>query len=374
MVDEENNTETLEDLETDFEEDFEDDLDLDLEGELNALGVSPDELDLTPKEFKVDEYITLKLDHYGKTFIYVNEERFDQCMFLMLNIFKKDVNTKEHQQIDSIDEAAALYSNEARGMENNHGMVKSEVEFWGHCSNIQAWSENNYDPRIIHGSLAFPLLKKLADVGCKKAIPMLKDEIVYRLEHGTMNTIRFFLEQKYFNYFTYEEIMTLRENFDPEHMYSFDKGDNQVAIGKIKFLLDQARKVYFTKCDHVELKRIIEGFSENESEEVRSSAAYYLNQKIYASLKKYTYEQLKAYKEYEADPNDKQLQRHINQLLKQKLEGQLYNMTYNELKNIYDGMPDDADPRLLRKINDLMNKKYLLRNTGRSLQARRRGY
>ncbi len=38
-------------------------------------------------------------------------------------------------------------------------------EFWGHCSNLQAWAEYGYDTRLLHPNLAFPLLEKLATVG-----------------------------------------------------------------------------------------------------------------------------------------------------------------------------------------------------------------
>jgi len=37
------------------------------------------------KEFRVNKYITLKLEN-GKTIIYVNDKRFNQCKFLLLNI------------------------------------------------------------------------------------------------------------------------------------------------------------------------------------------------------------------------------------------------------------------------------------------------
>lgn len=40
-----------------------------------------------------------------------------------------------------------------------------EIEFWGHCSNLQVWAENNYDTRLLHRNLSSPLLKQLSDLG-----------------------------------------------------------------------------------------------------------------------------------------------------------------------------------------------------------------
>ena len=54
---------------------------------------------------------------------------------------KQRDNFKNLEDIDSIDEAAEnLYSSMER--EHKH-YISPETEFWGHCSNLQAWYENN---------------------------------------------------------------------------------------------------------------------------------------------------------------------------------------------------------------------------------------
>jgi len=58
------------------------------------------------KKFKVNEYITLKLED-DKTFIYIKDEKILQCFRLFLNI-PQDKITK-YDQIDSIDEATEIY-------------------------------------------------------------------------------------------------------------------------------------------------------------------------------------------------------------------------------------------------------------------------
>ena len=61
---------------------------------------------MTEKEFKVNDYITLKLEK-DKTNIYVNNEMFGQCSRLFINIFKDEVS--EYKEFSSIDEASELY-------------------------------------------------------------------------------------------------------------------------------------------------------------------------------------------------------------------------------------------------------------------------
>ncbi len=133
-------------------------------------------------EFKVNEYITLKLIH-NRTKIYVNGVVFDQCKFLLLNLEPG----KEYKKIESIDEAAKVLD---RSMETNHHIIPPKTEFWGHCSNLQAWVENGYDLRVIHTNLGFPLLGKLCELGDKTALGVMKDEIFLRVEKGGFNALK----------------------------------------------------------------------------------------------------------------------------------------------------------------------------------------
>lgn len=128
------------------------------------------------KECKLTEHLSVKLED-NKTIIYVDGKKFNQCKYLLLTLDSKEAwNVQE--EIKSIDDAAKYLS---RQHENGKTYILPETEFWGHCSNLQAWVENNYDLRIIHTNLGFPLLKKLAEYD-KKALISLKEEIVYRIE------------------------------------------------------------------------------------------------------------------------------------------------------------------------------------------------
>ena len=154
------------------------------------------------KVFKVNEYITLKLEA-GKTNIYVKNQRFYQCKFLLLNIPIEKISSFD--EIESIDEAERL-NFQVLGRQTIS--IPSDVEFWGHCSNLQVWAENNYNTRLLHRNIAFPLLKRLTEVGDPLAIKVFREEIVKRFLSGTPK-VKHFLSLGYLDYLNTEEKNTL---------------------------------------------------------------------------------------------------------------------------------------------------------------------
>ncbi|MFW9949776.1 MAG: hypothetical protein ACFFKA_06585 [Candidatus Thorarchaeota archaeon] len=159
------------------------------------------------KEFKINNYLTIKLEE-GLSNIYVNGEYFEQCKYLLLNIPKESV--KDLEKIESIDEAAALLDQSMEGHEFFDIEISPETEFWGHCSNLQVWSENEYDTRLIHSNLAFPLLKELSCAGDPIAKRIFKEEIAKRLISGYPSVVIYLLEEGYFEEFSKEEKEALR--------------------------------------------------------------------------------------------------------------------------------------------------------------------
>ncbi|MFX0139318.1 MAG: zinc ribbon domain-containing protein, partial [Candidatus Hodarchaeota archaeon] len=123
----------------------------------------------------------------------------------------------------SIDEAANLYSKHlfhnriVRGrmaipVPNQGHDITPEQEFWGHCSNIQAWVEHDYDTRILMSNISFPLLRELVKAGDPKAIKVFKEEIALRLESGYPSVVQYLLNQGYIRYFTPSEFKTVIES------------------------------------------------------------------------------------------------------------------------------------------------------------------
>jgi len=170
----------------------------------------------------INEYITIKLAN-GRSFIYVKGRRFIQCIRLILNIPKYDI--PRYDEIDSIDEAAKLYTTHIHQNRiiggrmgvfgpNQRVNITPEQEFWGHCSNIQAWVEHNYDTRILMSNISFPLLRELTKAGDPQAKKVYKEEIALRLESGYPSVVQYLLTQGYIQAFSPEEFKTILEATD----------------------------------------------------------------------------------------------------------------------------------------------------------------
>lgn len=138
-----------------------------------------------------------------KTNIYVKGELFRQCSYLLINIPIEEISSFD--ELESIDEAAEKLD---RSMEGHRIdlQIPPELEFWGHCSNLQVWYEQNYDTRLLHRNLAFPLLKELSDKGDPTATKAFKEEIAKRIESGHPIVVIYLVENEYFNYFNKDEL------------------------------------------------------------------------------------------------------------------------------------------------------------------------
>jgi Leucine-rich repeat (LRR) protein len=165
-------------------------------------------------EFRVNDFIKLKLGKDGITDIYVFGKKFIQCKFLLMNIPIRE--TGLYDEINSIDEAVEKLD-KSLDLGNLEGYeirkkIPPEVEFWGHCSNLQVWAEQNYDTSFIHSNLAFPLLKKLTEVGDPKAEISFKDEIGKRFEEGPDSVRQYLVLEGYMDYLTREEMWSAMPN------------------------------------------------------------------------------------------------------------------------------------------------------------------
>ncbi len=170
-------------------------------------------------EQDINQYITLKMEN-GRTYIYVNGKKFIQCIRLILDIPKIDVEL--YDEVDSIDEVAKLYSQHlfqnriltgpmvAHLPSQSHGITPKQ-EFWGHCSNIQAWVEHDYDTRILMSNISFPLLRVLSEAGDPLAKKVFKEEIALRLESGYPSVVQYLINQGYISHFTPSEFKTILE-------------------------------------------------------------------------------------------------------------------------------------------------------------------
>ncbi|MHA1337620.1 MAG: leucine-rich repeat domain-containing protein [Promethearchaeota archaeon] len=167
---------------------------------------------MTEKEFHINEYLTLRLEEPFdprfkrlQTAIYVGGRFFRQCKFLLLNIPVEKI--KMLDEIDSIDEAAERLDKSQEPVKGYVPKIPPEVEFWGHCSNLQVWYEYDYDTRLLHSNLAFPLLKKLAEAGDPLAKQVFREEIAKRLESNYPPVVEYLKKEGYLKYLSHEDLL-----------------------------------------------------------------------------------------------------------------------------------------------------------------------
>ncbi|MBD3195903.1 MAG: hypothetical protein GF317_12650, partial [Candidatus Lokiarchaeota archaeon] len=159
--------------------------------------------------FRVNDFITLKMVG-NRTNIYVKGQLFNQCKYLLLNISRS--NLPQLHDIESIDDAAERLDRSMEGHEGGFSTIPPETEFWGHCSNMQAWVENNYDTRILHRNLAFPLLRRLTEVGDPRAKEVFRKEILKRVESGYPTVVQYLLNQGYLRFLKSRDIDGILDN------------------------------------------------------------------------------------------------------------------------------------------------------------------
>lgn len=197
--------------------------------------------------YTINDYITLKLVK-SRTIIYVNNREFLQCKYLLFNL--KTDHLEEYDSIRNIDEAKEKLSNDMEGYEGSNYRISPITEFMGHCSNLQAWAENEYNTDILHTNIAFPLLKELTRAGDPLAKKVFNSEIAYRFEHGINSTREFLIYNGYLRHLTEEELTTLYEIVEEKdtHRFSckiYDIKNKLIAIYFYDILEDA--KHYFLK-------------------------------------------------------------------------------------------------------------------------------
>ncbi len=151
-------------------------------------------------EFQVNEYITLKLEE-EKTIIYMVDEKFIQCKFVIFNIDSVSLENTE-----AIDELLNLGVSDLNDDVDNI-KVSPKERFWVHCSSLQAWSEHKYNTALLDSYLAFPILKKLTEVGDVNAQRVFKEEIAKKLRSKVPQVLRFLLREGYATYLDQEELL-----------------------------------------------------------------------------------------------------------------------------------------------------------------------
>ncbi len=200
--------------------------------------------------FEVNKYLKLKLEG-GRTNIYVKGRKFQQCMYLLLNIPVDRI--EDYDEIESIDEAAEKLDRSLEGNQNRPiTRITPEEEFQGHCSNIQVWAENGYDTRILHRNLAFPLLKRLSEVGDPQAKKVFSEEIALRLASKHPTVVQFLTHNGYLRYLNPDELESIFDDLNTNFINELTRD--------IKFLITHHPNEDLTPPINFLIQRIIRDF------------------------------------------------------------------------------------------------------------------
>ena len=179
------------------------------------------------KEFKVNDNLTLKLEN-NETHIYIAGQDFKLCKFILLDISEDKIDSFE--DIESIDDSAL----------SRNTQLPPETVFWAHSSNLQVWSENRYDTQLLHGAIAFPLLKRLVEVGDPLAKEMFIKELKKKFKSGNRNVIHYLIQEDY--------LEVLKEQFieeDPYNDYINYKAKIDQLINLIELMLILVKEDYY---------------------------------------------------------------------------------------------------------------------------------
>jgi uncharacterized protein YwqG/Leucine-rich repeat (LRR) protein len=190
------------------------------------------------KKFEINEHLRVVLTEYGIE-VRFNNTKFFHCYHVPINFsVKKLTSLSEIQPFDEFQEAMK-FEREIKEwrvspstiFKTNFKKVPNEDLFWVQCSNLQVWAENNYNSNLLPNRIAFPLLKKLVELGDLKAKEVFEIEIVKRLESNHLPTINFLLEEGYLSYLggsnAEKQLIKVLNNLDTDEIKGFDI-DNMV--------------------------------------------------------------------------------------------------------------------------------------------------
>jgi hypothetical protein len=196
------------------------------------------------KTFKINDFLTLKLE-YGFTNIYVKDTLFTQCKYLILQ--KKSTELDDLLKIRSIDELELENEvEEEYDLEELDDEIFPNIDpktaFWAHCSNLQVWVEHNYDTRLLHSNLSFPLLKRLWQLEEPSAKIVFQEEIIRRFREGYINTVFYLLQEGYHNFLNKEDLKQIlldqNDNLREEIKECLKTKKNQDCFKIALFLLE----------------------------------------------------------------------------------------------------------------------------------------
>nr|MDO8085929.1 hypothetical protein [Candidatus Sigynarchaeum springense] len=136
-----------------------------------------------PLRVNINRFLDVVYDEQAqRARVLVGGKPFLHCSFVVASI-----PAGSDKNIDSIDDLAASLAHDARVLEGPdvRKWLTPAEEVLAHASNLQAWAEHDYDTRLLHSNIAFPLLKELSKAGDEKATRVLTVNIDERINSGS---------------------------------------------------------------------------------------------------------------------------------------------------------------------------------------------
>lgn len=201
-------------------------------------------------EFQISELLKLKLEE-GITNIYIKSELFKQCKHVTIK--RKVDELEDLLEFDSIDELIdnTLEEDIKKNIEYHLPFnerpreISPAEEFWVHCSNLQIWKENNYNSLLLHRNLAFPLLKRLTEVGDAEAKKMFKEEIAKRLESGYRPVIEYLQSEGFTECLNKDDLFSILLNYQEyEAIHKLFDGKIEEIVWHYRFDQELVKEYY----------------------------------------------------------------------------------------------------------------------------------
>lgn len=216
-------------------------------------------------KFRINEFIELRLED-GRSNIYVNDQYFRQSKYILLKKTFFEIEQEGILSVESIDELAERFDHSLKQRLPEVIDIPAETQFWAHCSNIQTWAEHDYDSKMLHSNLSFPLLKKLVEAGDLIARKVFKEEVAMRFGSRYKPVCLFLITGGYLNFFNDEELFTLaelnREIFEDNLMH-VRKEFVYTYLGDEGRILKRLEKKFKKSIDPISKKLFLELIGKN---------------------------------------------------------------------------------------------------------------
>lgn len=244
--------------------------------------------------FAVNEFISLKLEG-NTTNIYVNDQYFSACKYLLISIRRDEI--EEWDYFDSMDEVISATAKSRGVVEPKVKGLTPEEAFWGHCSNLQAWTENNYNYRILDTKLSIPIIleiiKGLLKKKDKAKFRKFFMEVVVSLDDYVINSRKNAYTQGRFDFLKGVVCRTRNKYFSDEEItgsivlkYIYDSYIDEY-IRKREIARDRYRKVgrfdrweaklWGTGRENLKYRRLLRRIRDHDENELTSDEMGYLS-------------------------------------------------------------------------------------------------